>query len=41
VKNAMFINMRRLFRKWNSKLNTKYVKKGLVLKHMRQITEVQ
>jgi hypothetical protein len=41
VKNAMFINMGRLFRKWKSKLNTNYVKKGLVPKHMVKITEVQ
>jgi hypothetical protein len=30
VKNAMFINMERLSRKWKSKLNTNYMKKGLV-----------
>jgi hypothetical protein len=41
MKNAMFINMGRLFRKWRSELNTKYVKKGLVPKHMGKITEVQ
>jgi hypothetical protein len=41
VKNVMFINMGRLFHKWKSKLNTKYVKKGLVPKHMCKITEVQ
>jgi hypothetical protein len=40
VKNAMFINMGRLFRKWKSELNTKYVKKGLMPKHMGKITEV-
>jgi hypothetical protein len=39
VKNAMFINMGRLFRKWKSKLNTKYVKKGLMPKHMGKFTE--
>jgi hypothetical protein len=39
VKNAMFINMGRLFRKWKSKLNMKYVKKGLMPKHMGKITE--
>jgi hypothetical protein len=27
VKNVMFINMGRLFRKWKSELNTKYVKR--------------
>jgi hypothetical protein len=41
VKNAMFINMGSLFRKWKSKLNMNYVKKGLVPKHMGKITEVQ
>jgi hypothetical protein len=41
VKNAMFINMGRLFRKWKSELNMKYMKKGLVPKHMGKITEVQ
>jgi hypothetical protein len=30
VKNMMFINMRRLFRKWKSKLNMNYMKKGLM-----------
>jgi hypothetical protein len=39
VKNAMFINMGRLFRKWKSKLNMKYVKKGLMPKHMGKFTE--
>jgi hypothetical protein len=41
VKNAMFINMGRLFHKWKSKLNTNYVKKSLVPKHVSKITEVQ
>jgi hypothetical protein len=41
VKNAMFINMGRLFRKWKSELNRKYVKKGLMSKHMGKITEAQ
>jgi hypothetical protein len=41
VKNAMFINMGRLFHKWKSELNMNYVKKGLVLKHMGKIIEVQ
>jgi hypothetical protein len=41
VKNAMFINMERLFRKWKSELNIKYVKKGLMTKHMGKITEAQ
>jgi hypothetical protein len=37
VKNAMFINMGRLFHKWKSELNTNYVKKGLVPKQMGKI----
>jgi hypothetical protein len=41
VKNAMFINMGRLFCKWKSELNTDYVKKGLMPKHMGKITDVQ
>jgi hypothetical protein len=41
VKNVMFINMGRLFRKWKSELNMNYVKKSLVLKHMGKIIEVQ
>jgi hypothetical protein len=41
VKNVMFINMRRLFRKWKSELNRKYMKKGLMPKHMGKITEAQ
>jgi hypothetical protein len=41
VKNAMFINMGRLFRKWKSRLYTKYGKKGLVPKHMGKIIEVK
>jgi hypothetical protein len=40
VTNVMFINMGRLFCKWKSELNMKYVKKGLVPKHMDKITEV-
>jgi hypothetical protein len=28
-----------LFRKWKSELNRKYVKKGLMSKHMGKITE--
>jgi hypothetical protein len=39
VKNAMFINIGRLFHKWKSELNMNYVKKGLVSKHMGKITE--
>jgi hypothetical protein len=41
VKNAMFINMGRLFCKWKSELNRTYVKKGLMPKHMGKITEAQ
>jgi hypothetical protein len=41
VKNAMFINMGRLFHKWKSELNRKYVKKGLMPKHMGKIIEAQ
>jgi hypothetical protein len=41
VKNEMFINMGMLFHKCKSELNTNYVKKGLVPKHMGKITEVQ
>jgi hypothetical protein len=41
VKNAMFINMGRLYRKWKSELNTNYMKKSLMPKHMDKITEVQ
>jgi hypothetical protein len=39
VKNAMFINMGRLFCKWKSELNTIYVKKGLMPKYMGKIIE--
>jgi hypothetical protein len=41
VKNAMFINMGSLFRKWKSELNMKYMKKGLVPKYMGKITKAQ
>jgi hypothetical protein len=41
VKNTMFINMGRLFHKWKSELNMKYVKKGLISKYMGKITEAQ
>jgi hypothetical protein len=41
MKNVMFINMRRLFRKWKSELNTNYMKKGLVPKHMGKIIEAR
>jgi hypothetical protein len=39
VKNVMFINMGRLLHKWKSELNRKYVKKGLMPKHMGKIIE--
>jgi hypothetical protein len=41
VKNAMLINMGRLFRKWKSELNMNCVKKGLVPKQMGKITEAR
>jgi hypothetical protein len=41
VKNGMLINMGRLFHKWKSEMNTNYVKKSLVPKHMGKITEAQ
>jgi hypothetical protein len=41
VKNVMFINMGRLFRKWKFELNMNYVKKGLAPKYMGKITEAQ
>jgi hypothetical protein len=41
VKSAILINMGRLFRKWMYEMNTNYVKKGLVSKHMGKITEAQ
>jgi hypothetical protein len=41
ILSKMFINMGRLFCKWKFKLNMKYVKKGLVPKHIGKITEVQ
>jgi hypothetical protein len=41
VKNVMFINMGRLFRKWKIELNRTYMKKDLMPKHMSKITEAQ
>jgi hypothetical protein len=41
VKSAMLTNMGRLFRKWKSEMNSIYVKKGLVPKHMGKIIEAQ
>jgi hypothetical protein len=37
----MSSSMGRLFRRWKSELNTMYVKKGLMPKHMGKITEAQ
>jgi hypothetical protein len=39
VKSATFISMGRLFHRWKSDLNRKYVKKQLVPKHMDRITQ--
>jgi hypothetical protein len=41
MKSAMLINIGRLFRKWKSEMNTNYMKKGLVPKHMGKIIEAQ
>jgi hypothetical protein len=41
MKNTMFLNMGRLFCKWKSELNTMYMKKGLMPKHMGKILEAQ
>jgi hypothetical protein len=41
VKNAVLINMGRLFHRWKSELNMNYVKKDLIPKHMSKITKVQ
>jgi hypothetical protein len=41
VKSAMLINMGMLFHRWKSEMNTNYVKKGLVPKHMGKSTEAQ
>jgi hypothetical protein len=41
VKSMMLINMGRLFHKWKSKMNTNYVEKDLVSKHMSKIIEAQ
>jgi hypothetical protein len=38
VKSATLISMERLFRRWKSDMNKKYVKKQLVLKYMGKIT---
>jgi hypothetical protein len=41
VKLATLISMGRLFHRWKSDMNRKYVKKQLVLKHMGKITQAQ
>jgi hypothetical protein len=41
VKSATFISMGRLFRRWKSDMNRKYVKKQLVPKHMGKITQAK
>jgi formylglycine-generating enzyme required for sulfatase activity len=41
VKRATLISMERLFRRWKSDMNKKYVKKQLVPKHKGQITQAQ
>jgi hypothetical protein len=39
MKTATMISMGRLFRRWKLDMNTKYVKKQLVPKHMGKITQ--
>jgi hypothetical protein len=39
MKTATLISMGRLFRRWKLDMNTKYVKKQLVPKHMGKITQ--
>jgi hypothetical protein len=41
MESVMLINMVRLFRKWNSEMNSNYMKKGLVPIYMGKITEAQ
>jgi hypothetical protein len=41
VKRAALISMGRLFHRWESNMNRKYVKKQLVPKHMSKITHAQ
>jgi hypothetical protein len=41
VKSAMLINKGMLFHKWKFEMNTNYMRKGLVPKHMGKITEAQ
>jgi hypothetical protein len=41
VKSATLISMGRLFHRWKSDMNRKYMKKQLVSKHMGKITQAQ
>jgi hypothetical protein len=41
VKSATLIHMGRLFHRWKSDMNRKYMKKQLVSKHMGKITQAQ
>jgi hypothetical protein len=41
VKTATLISMGRLFCRWKSDMNRKYMKKQLVPKHMGKITQAQ
>jgi hypothetical protein len=41
VKSATLISMRKLFHRWKSYMNRKYVKKQLVPKQMGKITQAQ
>jgi hypothetical protein len=41
VRTATLISMGRLFYRWKSDVNRKYVKKQLVPKHMGKITQAQ
>jgi hypothetical protein len=41
MKSATFISMGRLFHRWKSDLNRKYVKNQLAPKHMGKITQAQ
>ena len=41
VKHATLVSMGRLFRRWKSDMNRKYVKKQLVPKYMGKITQAQ
>jgi hypothetical protein len=41
VRSATLISMGRMFHRWKSNMNTKYMKKQLVPKHMGKITQAQ